>query len=127
MRANQLRLWLSSMAQILLCALRRIGLQHTQLAHAPCGSIRLALPKIRAVVTTGVRRIKIGVRLSQRQRPARSGIALKTSIAPSCPPKCRVNRSGQTLACNQAKLGLSFRSLILALHIGSAPPTSMHL
>ena len=61
MRANQLRLWLSSMAYVLLCALRRIGLQHTRFAKASCGSIRLALLKIGAVVTTSVRRVKIAM------------------------------------------------------------------
>lgn len=61
MRANQLRLWLSSMAYVLLCALRRIGLKHTRFAKASCGSIRLALLKIGAVVTTSVRRIKIAM------------------------------------------------------------------
>lgn len=61
MRANQLRLWLSSMAYVLLCALRRIGLQHTRFAKASCGSIRLALLKIGAVLTTSVRRIKIAM------------------------------------------------------------------
>ena len=30
MQANQLRLWFASMAYILLCALRRIGLPHTR-------------------------------------------------------------------------------------------------
>ena len=60
-RANQLRLWLSSMAYVLLCALRRIGLKHTRFAKASCGSIRLALLKIGAVVTTSVRRIKIAM------------------------------------------------------------------
>jgi hypothetical protein len=61
MRANQLRLWLSSMAYVLLCALRRIGLKHTRFAKASCGSIRLALLKIGAVVTTSVRRVKIAM------------------------------------------------------------------
>lgn len=61
MRANQLRLWLSSMAYVLLCALRRIGLGHTRFAKASCGSIRLALLKIGAVITTSVRRIKIAM------------------------------------------------------------------
>jgi hypothetical protein len=32
MRANQLRLWFASMAYVLLCALRRIGLHDTDLA-----------------------------------------------------------------------------------------------
>jgi hypothetical protein len=61
MRANQLRLWFSSMAYVLLCALRRIGLQQTRFAKASCGSIRLALLKIGALVTTSARRIKFAM------------------------------------------------------------------
>lgn len=61
MRANQLRLWLASMAYVLLTALRRIGLPHTDLAKATCGTIRLELLKIGAVVTKSVRRIKIAM------------------------------------------------------------------
>jgi hypothetical protein len=57
MRANQLRLWFASMAYVLLCALRRIALQQTQLAKATCGTIRLKLLKIGALVRTSVRRI----------------------------------------------------------------------
>jgi hypothetical protein len=45
MRANQLRLWFASFAYVLLEALRRIGLRHTQLATATCGTIRLKLFK----------------------------------------------------------------------------------
>jgi hypothetical protein len=61
MRANQLRLWFASMAYVLICALRRIGLQHTQFARATCGTIRLALLKIGALVTVSHRRIKIAM------------------------------------------------------------------
>ena len=50
MRANQLRLWFASMAYVLICALRRIGLAHTQFAEATCGTIRLKLLKIGALV-----------------------------------------------------------------------------
>ena len=57
MRANQLRLWFASMAYVLLCALRRLALQHTQFAKATCGTIRLKLLKIGALVRTSVRRI----------------------------------------------------------------------
>jgi hypothetical protein len=46
MRANQLRLWFASMAYVLIGALRRIGLAHTQFARASCGTIRLKLLKI---------------------------------------------------------------------------------
>jgi hypothetical protein len=48
MRANQLRLWFHSMAYVLLCALRRIGLHDTELAQASRGTIRLKLLKIGA-------------------------------------------------------------------------------
>jgi hypothetical protein len=61
MRANQLRLWLASMAYVLLCALRRIGLAHTQFAEASCGTIRLKLLKIGALVRVSVRRVKVAM------------------------------------------------------------------
>jgi len=57
LRANQLRLWFASMAYVLLCALRRLALPHTQFAKATCGTIRLKLLKIGAAVRTSVRRI----------------------------------------------------------------------
>ena len=61
MRANQLRLWFASMAYVLVTALRRIGLAGTELATATCGSIRLKLLKIGALVTRSVRRIRIAM------------------------------------------------------------------
>jgi hypothetical protein len=61
MRANQLRLWFASMAYVLLCALRRIGLAHTQFAEATCGTIRLKLLKLGALARITVRRIKIAM------------------------------------------------------------------
>lgn len=61
MRANQLRLWFASMAYVLLCALRRIGLARTQFAAATCGTIRLKLLKLGALVRVSVRRIKIAI------------------------------------------------------------------
>jgi hypothetical protein len=61
MRANQLRLWFYSMAYLLLCALRRIGLRDTDFANATCGTIRLKLLKIGALVRVSVRRIKIAM------------------------------------------------------------------
>jgi hypothetical protein len=60
-RANQLRLWFASMAYVLLCALRRIGLPRTRLADASCGTIRLKLLKIGALVRVSVRRIKFAM------------------------------------------------------------------
>jgi Transposase DDE domain group 1 len=61
MRANQLRLWFASFAYVLLAALRRIGLRHTQFAAATCGTIRLRLLKIGAQVRRSVRRIKVAM------------------------------------------------------------------
>jgi hypothetical protein len=61
MRANQLRPWFASIAYVLLCALRRIALQHTQFATATSGTIRLSLLKIGALVRVSVRRIKIAM------------------------------------------------------------------
>ena len=42
-------------------ALRRIALQHTQFAKATCGTIRLKLLKIGALVRTSERRIKFAI------------------------------------------------------------------
>ena len=64
MRANQLRLWLSSLAYVLICAVRRIGLAGTRLERATCGTIRLTLLKTGARVTISVRRV------SSRSHPA---------------------------------------------------------
>lgn len=61
MRANQLRLWLASFAYVLLCALRRIGLAHTEFATATCGTIRLKLLKIGALVRVSVRRVAVAM------------------------------------------------------------------
>ena len=55
MQANQLRLWFASMAYVLLSELRRIALRHTQFADATCGTIRLKLLKIGALVRRSVR------------------------------------------------------------------------
>ena len=49
------------MAYVLLCALRRIGLRHTQFAQATCGTIRLKLLKIGALVRISVRRVKVAM------------------------------------------------------------------
>jgi hypothetical protein len=58
MRSNQLRLYFSSFAYVLLEHLRRVGLRGTELARAQCGTIRLKLLKIGALVSVSVRRIR---------------------------------------------------------------------
>jgi hypothetical protein len=59
MRANQLRLWFASIAYALVCALRRLALAHTALASATCGTIRLKLLKLGALVKISARRVRI--------------------------------------------------------------------
>jgi Transposase DDE domain group 1 len=62
MRANQVRLFFSSIAYVLMNALRRLGLSGTELAEAQCQTIRLKLLKIGALVRVTVR--KVWVKLS---------------------------------------------------------------
>jgi hypothetical protein len=57
MRANQLRLWFSSLAYVLLQSLRREGLHDTPLAQAQCDTIRLRLLKIGAQIRVTVRKV----------------------------------------------------------------------
>jgi hypothetical protein len=61
MRANQLRLWFSSLAYVFLNELRRVGLRATQLSQATCQSIRLKLLKIGARVRHSVRRVSVSL------------------------------------------------------------------
>ncbi len=61
MRANQLRLWFSSVAYLLMSALRRLGLTGTDLAKAQCDTIRLKLFKIGARITITARKIWISL------------------------------------------------------------------
>jgi len=57
MHANQLRLYFSSVAYLLMHALRRSALKDTELAHAQCDTIRLKLLKIGAQIQVTVRRV----------------------------------------------------------------------
>ena len=55
--SNQVRLWFSSVAYLLLNELRRLGLEGTELARARCDTIRIKLLKIGAQVRVSVRRV----------------------------------------------------------------------
>jgi len=61
MRANQLRLWFSSVAYTLMNALRRLGLKGTKLAKAQCNTIRLKLLKIGAQINVTVRKVWVSL------------------------------------------------------------------
>jgi hypothetical protein len=49
------------MAYVLLCALRRIDLAHTQFAESTCGTLRLARLRIGVQVRRSVRRIRVAM------------------------------------------------------------------
>lgn len=57
--SNQLRVWLSTVAYMLLNAYRVLGLKGTAFAKAQCGTIRLKLMKIGALLRISVRRVLV--------------------------------------------------------------------
>jgi hypothetical protein len=61
MRANQMRLYLSAMAYILVSGLRRLGLQGTELAQAQVATIRTKLLKIGAQIRVTVRKVWVSM------------------------------------------------------------------
>lgn len=58
-RTNQLRLWLSSLAYLFLCEIRRIGLPGTDHDRAQCSTIRLHLLKVAASLVVSSRRVLV--------------------------------------------------------------------
>ena len=60
-RANQTRLYFSSMAYLLLDTLRRVGLRGTDMARAQCNTIRTKLLKIGAKIRVTVRRVWVSM------------------------------------------------------------------
>lgn len=61
LRSNQLRLYFSSLAYVLLQMLRRLGLEGTELAKAQCTTIRLKLLKIGALIRITVRKVWVSL------------------------------------------------------------------
>jgi len=61
MRANQLRLYFSTVAYVIMRALREYGLKDTPMAKAQCDTIRVKLFKIGARVTVSVRRVVVSM------------------------------------------------------------------
>ena len=61
MRANQMRLYLSTMAYILVSGLRRLGLKATELAEAQVATIRTKLLKIGAQIRVTVRKVWVSM------------------------------------------------------------------
>ena len=61
MRANQMRLYLSTMTYVLMSGLRRVGLKGTELAEAQVSTIRTKLLKIGAQIRVTVRKVWISM------------------------------------------------------------------
>ena len=61
MRANQMRLYLSTMAYVLMSGLRRLGLKETELADAQVSTIRTKLLKIGAQIRVSVRKVWVSM------------------------------------------------------------------
>ena len=84
MRANQIRLYLSSLAYVLMSALRRLGLAGTEMARAQCHTIRQKLLKIGALVRVTVR--KVWVSMSSAYPYAAIFGAVITNLRATAPP-----------------------------------------
>jgi hypothetical protein len=61
LRSNQIRLYFSSLAYLLMQALRRLGLQGTEMAKAQCTTLRLKLLKIGALIRITVRKVWVSM------------------------------------------------------------------
>jgi hypothetical protein len=61
LRSNQLRLYFSSLAYVLLQMLRRLGLEGTELAKAQCSTIRLKVLKIGALIRITIRKVWVSL------------------------------------------------------------------
>jgi hypothetical protein len=59
--ANQLRLYFSALAYVLVHGLRRLGLSETELARAQAGTIRLKLLKIGAQIRISARKVWVSI------------------------------------------------------------------
>ena len=96
MAADQLRMWFSAMAYVLVDTLRRVGLRLTQFADASAQTIRLRLLKLGAQVRTSVRAHPLRDRLGlPQQGRVRTGLPLSTACVQLrltvTTPKCRAS------------------------------------
>ena len=64
LRANQMRMYFSTMAYVLVCGLRRLGLKGTEMETAQAATIRSRLLKIGAQVRVSVRRVYLAMAAS---------------------------------------------------------------
>lgn len=82
-RANQLRLWLSTLAYLLIHRVRQIGLKGTHQARASCGSLRLRLFKIGSLVKVSVRRVVVSLSSAYPWRELFEQTAHRLAVGPA--------------------------------------------
>jgi hypothetical protein len=90
MRANQIRLNLSTVAYIVMRALRQFGLAQTELAPAQCDTIRLKLLKVGAVIRFSVRRVCVALSEAYPLREVFCRVVEKLSALPVWPLPVRL-------------------------------------
>jgi hypothetical protein len=82
MRANQLRLWFSTLAYLLMNQLRRVGLAGTEWARATCGTIRLKFFKVGALVRVSVRRVWVSLSSAYTLQSVFAQVARRLAASP---------------------------------------------
>ena len=102
-RANELRLWFSSVAYTLIIAMRRLGLQGTDLAKAQPETIRLKLLKIGAQIQVTVRKVWV-------------------ALAEGCPYKDVFQAAYQNLQYMASRANTSDRRVISRSSTSKSPP-----
>lgn len=75
--ANQFRVLLSAMAYTLIEAIRRLALVKTELENACCGTIRLKLLKIGAVIIRNTRRVRMLLSTAYPYQPLFTMVAMR--------------------------------------------------
>lgn len=83
MRSNQLRMYFSAFAYILMECVRRVGLRGTRYSMAQCDTIRLKLIKIGTVVRTSARRVALSFSESYPYRDLFRHVLWKLQAAPT--------------------------------------------
>jgi Transposase DDE domain group 1 len=89
MRANQIRLNLSTLAYIVMRALRQYGLAQTELATAQCDTLRIKLLKVGAVVRFSVRRVYVAISEAYPLRELFCRVLEQLRVLPSLPMPTR--------------------------------------
>lgn len=82
MRADQLRMYFSAMAYVLVCGLRRLGLQNTEMAQAQVPTIRTRLLKVGARVRVSVRRVSLSMAAGYPWKSLFAQVLTNLQVAP---------------------------------------------